>query len=145
MKYTNHGGSRVIIIILLFISLISCGKQEKLSVYSCNENYNAQACNVGCQKEKGMHLSFLVNREERSVLQVVYWNGVQEGSVVHKSCTIFDGDNWDCSKQTELPYVFSNTTTKMTKGIFTDYTEIVDRQNWKSRNPNDKSHCAKKF
>jgi hypothetical protein len=144
MKYPNHDGSRVIIIILLFISLISCGKQEKLSVYSCNENYNAQACNVGCQKEKGMHLSFLVNREERSVLQVVYWDGVQEGSIVHKNCTIFENDSWDCSDQTEFPYTFWNTTTKMTKGIFSSYTEIRDKKSFKSKNQGEIT-CAKKF
>lgn len=123
---------------------MSCTKDEKLNVYYCNRNFDAQSCSVECEIEKGNKYSFLVNREERSVLQVVYWNDVQEGSRVHKNCTIFENDSWDCSERTELPYVFSNTTTKMTKGIFTNYTEIVDRKSWKSRNPNEKSICAKK-
>lgn len=145
MKNSNKSGFRVLIILLFFPFVISCGKHEKLNVYYCKRNFDAQSCNDKCKIDKGNQFSFLVNKEERSVLQVIYWDGVQEGSRVHKNCTIFDGDNWDCSKQTELPYVFSSETTKMTKGIFTDYTEIIDRQNWKSRNPNDESHCAKKF
>ena len=145
MKNSNQSGFRVLIIILFFPILNSCGKHEKLNVYSCNRNYDAQSCSVDCEIRKGDQFSFLVNREERSGLQVVYWNGVQEGSIVHKNCTIFENDSWDCSEQTELPYVFSNTTTKMTKGIFADYKDIVDRKNWESRNPNEKSTCAKKF
>lgn len=135
---------RLVIIMIYPLFLISCAKDEKLNVYFCNRNYDAQSCSVDCEIEKGNKYSFLVNREERSVLQVVYWDGVQEGSIVHKNCTIFENDSWDCSEQRELPYVFSNTTTKMTKGIFTYYNEILDRKNLKSRNPNEKSICAKK-
>jgi hypothetical protein len=144
MKNSNKSGFRVLIILLFFPFVISCGKHEKLNVYYCKINFDAQSCNDKCEIDKGNHLSFLVNREERSVLQVVYWDGVQEGSIVHKNCTIFENDSWDCSDQTEFPYNFWNTTTKMTKGIFSSYTEIRDKKSFKSRNQGE-IICAKKF
>ncbi len=145
MKISNKRSFRVAIIILFFPFLNSCGKDEKLNVYYCNGNYDAQSCNVNCEIEKGTKYSFLVNREERSVLQVIYWNDAQENSRVIKNCMIFENDSWDCSEKKEFTNVFWNTTTKMTKGVFTDYTEIVNRASLNSRNLSEKSICAKKF
>jgi hypothetical protein len=143
MNYLIKNCFRIAMTILVLVSLGACGKQDKLSVYQCNYKHHADSCNVGCEKEKDLKISFLVNKEERSVMIIHYFKSVQEGSHVYKNCTIFENDSWDCSSSRTIGYTFVSDTVKMTNGIFTDYTQIL--KNAESINKDDKGTCAKKI
>lgn len=108
-------------LILLIAPLPSCGKQEKMNVYSCKDKYSADSCKEGCELDKGMKFSFQVSKEERSVFQIVYLDGEQSGSITHKNCTIFSKESWDCSEEINANIVTLVKTNKMTNGIFTSY------------------------
>ncbi len=122
---------------------MSCGKNKQLDVYSCDPPITANACNDLCVLEKNMKYSFLVNKEEKSVLQVVFWEGKQEGSLIHKNCTIFDEKNWDCSEISTLTYVTTNRHLTMANGIFSHTHELTDNVKGNLRNPEQKGTCAK--
>jgi hypothetical protein len=90
-----------------------------------------------------MQFSFVVSKEERSVLQIVFWDEKQSGSITHKNCTVFDNLNWDCSEFSTTTYVTSSRETKMANGIFTHTNEVRNISNFELRNPNEKGTCAK--
>jgi hypothetical protein len=123
--------------------MCSCSKQqEKLNVYYCDMTDNAFACQEGCTIDREMKYSFHVNKEDKSVLQIVYSDGVQIGSITHKNCTIFSNENWDCSEFNTFTNVTQDYHTKMANGIYSAYREIRNRSDYKLRNT-DKGTCAK--
>ncbi len=129
---------------MLSLIFISCSDQEKLKVYTCEVANNANRCSDGCVLvENNMRYSFLVNKEEKSVLQVVYYKGEQRGAITHKNCTIFSNKNWDCATSNTFQHVTESTESKMINGVFTYYTEVRDRSDYSLRNNNDKGTCAK--
>jgi len=125
------------------LTLISCGNNEKLAVYTCDPSYAAESCNNGCVLEKDFKYSFLINKEEKSVLHISYFEGDQ-GALTHKNCTIFDNKNWDCSEFDTLPHVSINKKFLMANGIFTDTREVRSLNNYSNlRNADEKGTCAK--
>jgi len=139
----NHTKSRIVLIALQILLLSSCGKTEKLAVYSCANQYDADECNKGCDLEKDMKYSFLVSKEEKSVLKITYWNDKQSGSIISKNCTVIENLNWDCSESTSMPYKTWNTENKMTNGLFTEKFRQIRDSDLKLLNPKEKGTCAK--
>ncbi len=129
---------------MLFVLSIACSDQEKLKVYTCEDAKNANRCSDGCVLVKNnMRYSFLVNKDAKSVLQIVYYNGEQIGAITNKDCTIFSDNNWDCSTSNTYQHVTESNEKKMINGVFTDYTEVRDRSDYSLRNKEDKGICAK--
>ena len=105
------------------VGLISCSKNEQLSVHYCAEKTNAISCDMGCVISTGIKYSFLINSDQRSVMQTLYEDGEQRGSLIHNKCIIFDERNWDCSSDKEFPKFLASTTVKMVNGKFISYLE----------------------
>jgi hypothetical protein len=134
---------KVVGLIILVLPLFSCSKNGKLSVYSCPNQFNAIGCDMGCNLEKDMQFSFVVSKEERSVLQIVFWDEKQSGSITHKNCTVFDNLNWDCSEFKQFEYVTEDSETKMANGVFTMTRNVRNISDFKLRNSDEKGTCAK--
>jgi hypothetical protein len=100
--------------LLGFLGLISCSRNEQLVQYDCKDWSSAESCGSGCVAKPTYKYSFLVNKEERSVLLVGYVDGKQAVSGVYKDCVIFNDRHWDCSSIKE----FDADTIKMTNGIY---------------------------
>ena len=134
---------KVIALTLLASLLLSCSKNQKLSVFSCPNQFDATQCDKGCKLERDMKFSFVVSKEERSVLQIVFWDEKQSGSITHKNCTVFDNLNWDCSEFKQFEYVTEDSETKMANGVFTMTRNVRNISDFKLRNADAKGTCAK--
>ena len=103
--------------ILLFAG---CDLQNSKQIYRCEEKgSSANTCEY-CKLDKEFKFQFVVSKESNSVMQIIFFDGLQTGSITHKNCTIFSDKNWDCSQD------FSNnprTVVKMSNGKLTSYTE----------------------
>lgn len=95
------------IAIFLIFSLFGTSCFSKaLTVYFCNNFAEAEACSANCSITPKGHkydpefvqkIEFLIS--EKSVLEKFYFGSKFNGSNVMKNCTIFDANNWDCSKE----------------------------------------------
>lgn len=126
------------------IALSACDSNKKLNVYRCEYKDYADTCNTNCKIAKDFKYSFLVNKDEKSVFQVIYDEGEQSGSRTHKNCTIFSETNWDCSETTVLNGEAHKDTKKMANGIFVSHYEISNLYTFKTRNLGSaEATCAK--
>ena len=135
---------RLMAIILATTPIISCDYSEKLNTYTCSSGDAAKTCGKGCSFDREMKFSFLTNLQDKSVFQIRYWEGEKFSATTHKNCIIFNSKNWDCSKHdAELPNIIIDRTNMMANGIYTDLTEIYNKNNYTLKNPEQKSLCAK--
>jgi hypothetical protein len=143
MKFSfKHPILKCIGISTLAITLLSCGKNDKLTLFSCENRFQAKSCNEACVVEKDFQVSFMINKEEKSVLEVMYFQGNQSSST-HKNCTIFDSKNWDCSYSDLTQGISSSRELLMANGIYTNTSEVRDLSNGVLRNAREKGYCAK--
>lgn len=94
------------IFLAVFISLIglSCTKKDSpkmYSMYKCQDGA-VPACDDTCIKQP-VKISYLINKEEKSVMGKSYIDGKNTYSHVRKNCIIFDENNWDCSTEEKTP------------------------------------------
>ena len=103
--------------ILLFIG---CDFHNSNPIYRCEEKDSSANTCEHCKLDKQFKFQFVVSKESNSVMEIVFFDGLQTGSITHKNCIIFNDKNWDCSEN------FSNnprTVVKMSNGKHTSYTE----------------------
>ncbi len=127
---------------LLILFFASCSRNE-LVFYSCPSKEDAKTCNKKCEVDKSVKYSFLINKEDKSVFQIVYWDGEQRGTHTHKNCKIFNDLNWDCSESTDMGHSVWYTYAIMANGIFTTYDKRISNSGFRLLNPNEGGVCAK--
>jgi len=91
---------QITIVFGLLLSVLGCGKESEVVEYSCPDEQSANACSNACSNaadDPKTTYRFKINPTEKSVLKVVYEDGVKVASWVDKNCTIFDEKNWDCT------------------------------------------------
>jgi hypothetical protein len=117
-------------LIYLGLFLVACDSQNRMSMYRCEDYANyAHSCEH-CTLDKKFNLQFLVSKEHSSVMQIIFYDGLQTGSITHKECTIFNDKNWDCSQD------FTNnprSILKISNGRLTSVTEFWNKEKFESR------------
>jgi len=111
--------------------LVGCDFQNHMTIYRCEDKGRSADSCENCKVDKKFNLQFLVSKENNSVMQIVFYDGLQTGSITHKNCTIFSDKNWDCSED------FTNnprSVLKMSNGILTGETEFWNKEKFESRN-----------
>ena len=116
------------IVLAVFISLIglSCTKKDSpkmYSMYKCQDGA-VPACDDTCIKQP-VKISYLINKEEKSVMGKSYIDGKNTYSHVRKNCIIFDENNWDCSTEEKTP-PFITVKDMMSDGVHKFYIQTIN-------------------
>lgn len=116
------------IVLAVFISLIglSCTKKDSpkmYSMYKCQDGA-VPACDDTCIKQP-VKISYLINKEEKSVMGKSYIDGKNTYSHVRKNCIIFDENNWDCSTEEKVP-PFVTVKDMMSDGVHKFYIQTIN-------------------
>lgn len=114
------------ILIYLGLFLVACDSQNLMSIYRCEEHASAHSCE-NCTIDKKFKLQFIVNSENSSIMEIVFYDGLQTGSITYKECTIFNNNNWDCSDD------FTNnprSVLKMSNGKVTSLTQVWNNEKY---------------
>lgn len=116
------------IFLAVFISLIglSCTKKDSpkmYSMYKCQDGA-VPACDDTCIKQP-VKISYLINKEEKSVMGKSYIDGKNTYSHVRKNCIIFDENNWDCSTEEKTP-PFITVKDMMSDGVHKFYIQTIN-------------------
>ena len=128
---------------LLMPLVSSCSRVNKLDIFSCEYLHAARSCDSSCVLQKDMKQSIVVNASEKSVMQIVFFEGRQTGAITYKDCIVFNERNWDCSSVTDFPHVYVSKHNMMANGTWSSYEEIRDKKTHELRNKDDKGMCAK--
>ena len=97
-KLNSALAKKIVSYAVLPFFLASCSDSNKLDVYSCSFIGSALSCNNGCSIDKDLKFSFLVNKSQKTVFQIIYLEGKQDASITFENCNIFNDKNWDCSE-----------------------------------------------
>jgi hypothetical protein len=128
---------------VVLLSLIGCDSSKKYQIYHCDKEL-AKSCTDGCEISKGAKIQFKVSKESSSVMEIFFIDGEQKAASTTENCKIFDDKNWDCSsKDSTLPWVVIQRAELMANGIYTNYTEYIDKKTYKDRLSDQKATCAK--
>ncbi len=109
---------------LLFLS--SCNKEDApkmYSMYKCQDGA-VPACDDSCIKQ-AVKISYLINKEEKSVMGKSYIDGKNTYSHVRKNCVIFNEQNWDCSTEEKTP-PFLTVKDMMSDGVHKFYIQTIN-------------------
>lgn len=118
---TKRTYTLIVIAVAVVVAAYWYVSNRKLTYYSCREGM-AFMCTTDKDvcKMKDFKTEFLVDRTTGSVSQITYFKYGVADSVTHKSCTVFDDKNWDCSDQMRNDYgVLITFEHKMVKGVYT--------------------------
>ena len=110
---------------------IGCDFQNRMTIYQCEDKENSTDSCEHCKVVKKFNLQFLVSKENNSVMEIVFYDGLQTGSITHKECTIFNDKNWDCSEDITNNH---RSILKMSNGKLTNRTEFWNKEKFESRN-----------
>ena len=128
---------------VVLLSLIGCDSSKKYQIYHCHK-LMAETCNDACEIAKGFKIQFKVSKESSSVMKIYFLDGEQKAASTTENCKIFDDKNWDCSsKENTLPWSIIRSTELMANGVYTDYSEYIDRETYRDRLVDQKATCAK--
>jgi hypothetical protein len=105
------------------IFILGCSQDKKYVSYVCPDAVESISCSKKCKKDESIKISLLLNKENSSVIEVLYDDGVQVSSESFKKCTIFDEKNWSCERS-ENDGIQIKKTSKMTNGIHSN-TKVV--------------------
>ena len=117
----------LIVFICLFIS--SCG-EKKYTNFSCKYKEDANACSDSCVGDDDYKFSFMINKENRSVMIKYYEKDKIYRSSLLENCKIFDEKNWDCSEDNVYSDRIHYRIKKMTSGIYTSINKTIDTTNY---------------
>ena len=90
-----------------------------------------------------MKYVFLINKNEKNVMQKIYFNDEMAGSLLHENCKIFNDSNWDCSSITELTAINYSSEIKMVDGIFSNSSSHREYGTFNDRSKDEIGFCAK--
>lgn len=107
-------------LICLGFLLVGCDLQNSKQIYRCEDKGSSANSCEHCKVDKNFNFQFLVSKENNSVMEIFFFDGVQTGSITHKNCTIFNDKNWDCSE--DYPNN-PRTVFKMSNGKLTSFTQ----------------------
>ncbi len=113
---------KLLLIPIFSTILFGCGP-KKYSQYICTPPGYSESCSEKCTKQKeDIKLTFIADKDSKSVLQTTFTNGEQTNTFVRKNCTIFNNENWDCSSE-----FLDKTYWKalMANGIFIDHLQSI--------------------
>ncbi len=93
------------------------------SMYKCQDGA-VPACDDSCIKQ-AVKISYLINKEEKSVMGKSYIDGKNTYSHVRKNCVIFNEQNWDCSTEEKTP-PFLTVKDMMSDGVHKFYIQTIN-------------------
>lgn len=131
-------------IICLTLLLITYAEAKTSIAYDCPYLAAALTCDSRCKPTLFPYsYTFKINKDDKSVMEIGYLDGIINSTNTLKNCTIFDPLSWDCSHTDEIrslgvAFVY---TKKMINGIYINNTEEI----WANNNrPSKRSPvCAK--
>ena len=89
-----------------------------------------------------MKYSFLVNKDDKTVMHKTYIKSEMMGSYLYENCKIFDKKNWDCSSTSNLFVIYSQRI-KMIDGVFSESSTHREYDTFVDRSKDEKGTCAK--
>ena len=117
---------KIVSVILISLIGLSCTKKDTpkmYSMYKCQDGA-VPACDDTCEKQP-VKISYLINKEEKSVMGKSYIEGKNTYSHVRKNCVIFDENNWDCSTEEKTP-PFITVKDTMSDGVHKFYIQTIN-------------------
>lgn len=120
-----------LILICFGLFFNGCDFQKHMEIFRCEEKGSSADSCEHCKIDKKFNLQFLVSKENSSVMQIFFYDGLQTGSITHKNCTIFNDKNWDCSQDSSHN---PRSVLKMSNGKLTSETEFWNNDKFESRN-----------
>ena len=117
---------KIVLAVLISLIGISCTKKDSpkmYSMYKCQDG-TVPACDDTCIKQP-VKISYLINKEEKSVMGKSYIDGKNTYSHVRKNCIIFDENNWDCSTEEKTP-PFITVKDMMSDGVHKFYIQTIN-------------------
>ena len=98
-----------------------CDLQNSKQIYRCEEKGSSANTCEDCKLDKEFKFQFIVSKESNSVMQIVFIDDLQTGSITYKNCTIFNDKNWDCSDDFSS---IRRSVFKMSNGKLSSYDEL---------------------
>jgi hypothetical protein len=139
---SSIGISKFINLCLLLCILSACG-EKKLTLYQCTSKGFAESCTKTCEQNEKMKYVFLINKNEKNVMQKIYLNNEMQGSLLHENCKIFNDSNWDCSTEKKWEEVSYENNIKMVDGVFSNTTSYKEHKTLIDRSKDEIGFCAK--
>jgi hypothetical protein len=116
------------ILVLLLITTSPFVLGQSYDMYICPNHVSVDTCNSFCKPSGTTKLSFMVDKNSKSVMLKSYGKDGNPQSDVKSNCSIFDNKNWSCEQnpiQVETR-VWMYISDKMTDGRYVHKTYYSD-------------------
>jgi hypothetical protein len=115
-------------LMLLTLALISCKQLEKEKIYTTYKCPDGKIPSCEDCIKQSTQMTFLLNKEEKSVMGKSYIDGKNTFTFTRKNCVIFDERNWDCSNEQKTSPFKLITKDFMSDGIHRFYIQTFNEK-----------------